>query len=54
MFERLKLQSRDDMISILAVEALRNEPGDGGPAGQFDHILVVAVVVVVVVVTDLK
>lgn len=54
MFERLKLQSRDGMISILAVEVLRTEPGDGGPPGNFDHILVVAAVVVVVVVTHLK
>lgn len=50
----MKLQSRDGMISILAVEVLRIEPGDGSPAGQFDHILVVVAVVVVVVVPDLK
>lgn len=54
IFERLELQSRDHVINILAVEVLRTEPGDGGPAGQFAHILVVAVVIVVVVVTDLK
>lgn len=48
------LQSLDDMISILAVEVLRTEPGDGDLAGQIDHTVVVAVVVVVVVVIDLR
>lgn len=37
------------MISILAVEVARTEPGDGGLAEQFDRKMVLAIVVVVVV-----
>lgn len=49
--------SRDGVISILAVEVLRTDLEDGGPAGQIDQTLVVAVegiVIVVVVVVDLS
>lgn len=42
------------MISILAVEAIGTEPGDGGPVGQFDHTLVIAVEVEMLVVGDLS
>lgn len=37
------------MISILALEVVRTEPGDGGLAEQFDRKMVLAIVVVVVV-----
>lgn len=37
------------MISILAVEVARTEPGDGGLAEKFDRKMVLAIVVVVVV-----
>lgn len=47
IFDRFWLHFHDVMISILAAEVARTEPGDGGLAKQFDRKMVLAIVVVV-------
>lgn len=49
IFERFWLHFHDDMISILAVEVVRAEPGDGDLAGKFDRKMVLAILMVVVI-----
>lgn len=49
IFESFWLHFNDDMISILAVEVVHTEPGDGDLVGQIDRKMVLAISMAVVI-----